>query len=150
MHKSGNPVRGELILRKPELTFLSCHAIGGTGGLTGPDLSSLGTSSSAETNIKSIVYPTESIKEGYEMQRVARKDGSEVIGYLIADKPGELTIRDVAGNEVAITKANIKAREKVHGSLMPTGVDASLEEQECVDLGSSLQKLGTPRPEERS
>src|SRR3546814_6828689 len=93
MHKSGNPVRGELILRKPELTCLSCHAIGGAGGLTGPDLSSLGTSSPAETIIKSIVYPTESIKEGYEMQRVARKDGSEVIGYLIADKPGEITIR---------------------------------------------------------
>src|SRR3546814_14821555 len=80
VQKSGNPVRGELIFRKPELTCLSCHAIGGAGGLTGPDLSSLGTSSPAETIIKSIVYPTESIKEGYEMQRVARKDGSEEIG----------------------------------------------------------------------
>src|SRR3546814_5481693 len=89
VQKSGNPVRGELIFRKPELTCLSCHAIGGAGGLTGPDLSSLGTSSPAETIIKSIVYPTESIKEGYEMQRVARKDGSEVIGYLIADKRSE-------------------------------------------------------------
>src|SRR5690606_37181505 len=39
VQKSGNPVRGELIFRKPELTCMTCHAIGGAGGLTGPDLS---------------------------------------------------------------------------------------------------------------
>src|SRR5690606_31084598 len=42
--KSGNPVQGELIFRKEELACLTCHAIGGAGGLIGPDLSSLGTS----------------------------------------------------------------------------------------------------------
>ncbi|MEC3880473.1 PVC-type heme-binding CxxCH protein [Parapedobacter sp. 10938] len=143
VQKSGNPVRGELVFRRPELTCLSCHAIGGAGGLTGPDLSSLGTSSPAETIIKSIIFPTESIKEGYEMQRVTRKDGTEVIGYLIADKPGEITIRDFAGNEVAIPKDNVQVREKVPGSLMPPGLAASLDEQEFVDLVSYLSKLGT-------
>ncbi len=141
--KSGNPAHGELIFRKPELACLSCHAIGGAGGLTGPDLSSLGTSSPAETIIKSVVYPTESIKEGFEMQRVARKDGSEVIGYLIADKPGEITVRDFAGNEVAIPKNNIQVREKVPGSLMPPGLTASLNEEEFIDLVSYLSNLGT-------
>lgn len=140
--KRGDPVRGELIFRKPELACLSCHAIGGGGGLIGPDLSSLGTSSPTETIIKSVIFPTESIKEGYEMQRVARKDGSEILGYLIADKPGEIVIRDFTGAEIPVPKANIQLREKVPGSLMPPGLTASLNEQEFTDLISFLSNLG--------
>src|SRR5690606_27459105 len=141
--KTGNPVAGELIFRKRELACLTCHAIGGAGGQIGPDLSSLGTSSPAGTIIKSIMYPTESIKEGFELQRVVRTDGSELMGYLVADKPGEVTVRDVTGNEVAIPKDNIQSREKVPGSLMPPGLTAGLDKQEFADLVSFLSKLGT-------
>ncbi|MGK6352826.1 PVC-type heme-binding CxxCH protein [Parapedobacter sp. DT-150] len=140
--KSGNPVQGELIFRKRELACMSCHAIGGAGGLIGPDLSSLGTSSPAETIIKSIMYPTESIKEGFELQRVVRTDGGELMGYLVADKPGEIIVRDVTGNEVAIPKDNIKTREKIPGSLMPPGLTASLDKQAFIDLVNFLSKLG--------
>lgn len=141
--RNGSPVRGELIYRKSELACLSCHAIGGAGGLIGPDLSSLGTSSPAETIIKSVIYPTESIKEGYELQRVARKNDSDILGYLVADRPNEVVIRDFTGNEVAIAKDNIVVREKVPGSLMPPNLTASLTEEEFVDLISYLSKLGT-------
>ncbi|RQP10311.1 MAG: dehydrogenase [Parapedobacter sp.] len=141
--KSGNPAQGELIFRKAELACLTCHAIGGAGGLIGPDLSSLGTSSPAKTIIKSIIFPTESIKEGYEMQRVARKDGREIIGYLVADKPGEIIMRDFTGSEIPVPKDNIKIIEKVPGSLMPPGLTASLNKQEFIDLISYLSKLGT-------
>lgn len=140
--KSGNPVHGELIFRKRELACLTCHAIGGAGGLIGPDLSSLGTSSPAETIIKSVIYPTESIKEGYELQRVVRTDGSEMMGYLVADRPSEIVMRDVTGHEVAIPKENIRTREKIPGSLMPPNLTASLEKQEFIDLISFLSKLG--------
>ncbi len=139
---SGDAAHGELVFRKPELACLTCHAIGGAGGLIGPDLSSLGTSSPAETIIKSIIYPTESIKEGYELQRVARKDGSELLGYLVSDRPGEIIMRDVTGLEVAIPKDHIRVREKVPGSLMPPGLTSGLDKQEFLDLISFLSKLG--------
>lgn len=140
--KGGNPARGELIFRKPELSCLTCHAIGGAGGLIGPDLSSLGTSSPTETIIKSLLYPTESIKEGYELQRVIRKDGSELMGYLVSDRPGEIVMRDVTGLEIAVSKDNIQAREKIPGSLMPPGLTAGLDKQDFLDLVSFLSKLG--------
>ncbi|GGC40184.1 L-sorbosone dehydrogenase [Parapedobacter defluvii] len=141
--KTGDPVKGELIFRKRELACLTCHAIGGAGGQIGPDLSSLGTSSPAETIIKSVIYPTESIKEGYELQRVVRTDGSEIMGYLVTDRPSEIIVRDVTGHEVAIPKDNIKTREKIPGSLMPPSLTASLDKQEFIDLISFLSKLGT-------
>ncbi len=139
---TGDAARGELVFRRQDLTCLTCHAIGGAGGMIGPDLSSLGTSSPAETIIKSIIYPTESIKEGYELQRVARKDGSELMGYLVSDRPGEIIMRDVTGLEVAIPKDQVKVREKVPGSLMPPGLTSPLDKQEFLDLVSFLSKLG--------
>ncbi len=139
---NGDAAAGELVFRKSELACLTCHAIGGAGGLIGPDLSSLGTSSPAETIIKSIIYPTESIKEGYELQRVARKDGSELMGYLVSDRPGEIVMRDVTGQEVAIPKDHIRVREKIPGSLMPPGLTSGLDKQEFLDLVAFLSKLG--------
>jgi len=144
--KAGNPVNGELIFRRRELACMTCHAIGGAGGQIGPDLSSLGTSSPAETIIKSVMYPTESIKEGYELQRVARTDGSEIMGYLVTDRPSEIVIRDVTGNEVAIPKDYIKTREKIPGSLMPPSLTATLDKQEFMDLVAYLSRLGTSGP----
>lgn len=140
--EAGDPVKGELIFRSQELTCLNCHAIGGAGGLIGPDLSSLGTSSPTETIINSIIAPTESIKEGYELQRIARKDQTEITGYLVSDRPNELIMRDVTGTEVAVPKDNIEAWEKIPGSLMPPGLTARLDRQEFLDLVSFLSELG--------
>ncbi|QEC51894.1 putative membrane-bound dehydrogenase-like protein [Anseongella ginsenosidimutans] len=140
--KGGNPLKGEHIFRRQELACLNCHAVGGAGGLIGPDLSSLGTSSPAETIIKSLMYPTESIKEGYELQRVSRKDLSEIMGYLVSDRPNEIVMRNAAGQEVSIPKDNIGEWEKVPGSLMPPGLTARLDKQEFLDLVSFLSSLG--------
>ena len=136
----GDPYMGEKVFRK--VNCVSCHAIGGAGGLMGPDLSSLGTSSPVETIIKSILEPSESIKEGYELQRVSRKDGSVTLGYMVSDKASEIDIRDMSGEIATIVKTTIEQLEKVSGSLMPPGLTASLERKEFIDLVSFLAKLG--------
>src|SRR5690606_26116732 len=71
-----------------------------------------------------------------------RTDDSEMMGYLVADRPSEIVMRDVTGHEVAIPKENIRTREKIPGSLMPPNLTASLEKQEFIDLISFLSKLG--------
>ncbi|WP_227687223.1 PVC-type heme-binding CxxCH protein [Spirosoma arboris] len=140
--ETADPVKGELVFRKSNLTCLTCHAIGGAGGRIGPDLSSLGTSSPAETIIRSILYPNQSIKEGFELQRVAKKDGSELMGYLVGNGSSELIIRDVSGSEVSIPKSQISSIEKIPGSLMPPGLTASLDKEEFVNLIGFLSKMG--------
>lgn len=138
--QSSDPEAGELIYRKS--SCFTCHALGGAGGLIGPDLSSLGTSSPVETIIRSILYPTASIKEGYELQRFVKKDGSEALGYLVSSGTTEIVMRDVTGLEVAIPKSQIQAMEKVPGSLMPAGLTAGLEKEEFDNLIGFLSKLG--------
>ncbi|MGX5857522.1 PVC-type heme-binding CxxCH protein [Dyadobacter jiangsuensis] len=142
--EKGDAVKGELIFRKAESSCTTCHAIGGAGGLIGPDLSSLGTSSPAETIIRSILYPSASIKEGYDLKRVVKKDGSELMGYLASDGANEIVIRDVTGKEVSIAKSQVQVMEKVPGSLMPPGLTASLDRDQFVNLVAFLTKLGEP------
>nr|WP_146899374.1 PVC-type heme-binding CxxCH protein [Adhaeribacter aerolatus] len=137
---SANPDLGEAVFRKTNCT--TCHAIGGAGGLNGPDLSSLGTSSPVETIINSILYPSNSIKEGYELQRVAKKDGSEMMGYLVSNGTSEIVMRDAAGKGVAIPKNQINSLTKIPGSLMPPGLTAGLEKEEFMNLVGFLSKLG--------
>ena len=137
-----DPEKGELIFRKAEVSCTNCHAIGGAGGRIGPDLSSLGTSSPVETIIRSILYPSASIKEGYDLKRVVKKDGSEMLGYLASDGASEIVIRDVTGKEVSIAKSQVELMEKVPGSLMPPGLTASLSKQEFTDLVGFLSKMG--------
>jgi putative heme-binding domain-containing protein len=137
-----DPEKGELIFRRASVNCTTCHAIGGAGGRIGPDLSSLGTSSPAETIIRSILYPNFSIKEGYDLKRVVKKDGSEMMGYLASDGASEIVIRDVTGKEVSIAKSQVQLMEKVPGSLMPPGLTASLDKDEFINLVGFLSKLG--------
>ena len=139
---TADPVLGEVIYRRANLMCQTCHAIGGAGGKIGPDLSSLGTSSPIDNIIQSLLAPNESIKEGYELQRVVKKDGSSVMGYLAGDGASALVIRNVAGIEESIPKAQIDVHENVPGSLMPPGLTAGLDKKEFVDLVGYLSKLG--------
>ncbi|QMU31490.1 c-type cytochrome [Adhaeribacter radiodurans] len=140
INRGADPIKGEAIFRKSNC--VTCHAIGGAGGLIGPDLSSLGTSSPVETIINSILYPTKSIKEGYELQRVVKKDGSEMMGYLVSNGASEVVMRDVTGMSVPVAKSQIDKIEKIPGSLMPAGLTAGLEKEEFMNLVGFLSKLG--------
>lgn len=142
VREKGDPAKGEQIFRRAEASCTTCHAIGGAGGLIGPDLSSLGTSSPPETIIRSILYPNLSIKEGYDLKRVVKKDGSEMLGYLASDGASEVVIRDVTGKEVSIAKSQLQVMEKVPGSLMPPGLTASLDQTEFINLVGFLTKMG--------
>ncbi|TLV02729.1 PVC-type heme-binding CxxCH protein [Dyadobacter luticola] len=144
VRENGDPVKGEQIFRRVESSCTTCHAIGGAGGLIGPDLSSLGTSSPAENIIRSILSPSASIKEGYDLKRVVKKDGSDMMGYLASDGANEIVIRDVTGKEVSIAKSQVQVMEKVPGSLMPPGLTASLDQTEFINLVGYLSKLGEP------
>ena len=61
----GDPARGELIFRRPDLNCMSCHSLSKAGGDVGPDLSSLGQTSPPDYIINSILNPDQAIKEQY-------------------------------------------------------------------------------------
>lgn len=143
--KEGDPARGEAVFRRSALACLSCHAIGGAGGIVGPDLSGIGTSAQRDYLLESIVMPSKVVREGYNTANVVTTSGKVIRGILQRESPKELVIRDPKGADIVVAARDIE--EKSHGgSLMPEGLDRSLTDAELVDLVRFLSEVGRPGP----
>jgi putative heme-binding domain-containing protein len=146
VQKLGDPARGEKVYRRAQLLCISCHAIGGSGGVIGPDMVSIGGSAPIDYLIESILNPTAKIKEGYHMTMVTTKDGGVFAGGVAQDSSDELVIRDAANQMHRVAKANITQKTISPVSMMPPGLTASLREDEFLDLVRFLSELGREGP----
>ncbi|MDF1754113.1 MAG: c-type cytochrome [Verrucomicrobiales bacterium] len=140
--EKGNPQRGEAIYRRASLQCIVCHAIGGSGGIIGPDLVSIGSSAPVDYLIESLLEPSKKIKEGYHTTLVTLKNGDTFAGAVAREDNNEIVIRDAAGNENRISKKQIKNQQVSPISLMPPGLTLQLREDEFIDLVRFLSELG--------
>jgi len=137
----GDAERGEMIYRRPELACQKCHAIGGSGGLAGPDLISLGASAPVDYILDSVLEPNKQVKENYHSVHVETKTGQQYSGIKVGDTGTQLILRDAEDREIRIDRAEIDT-ERIGGSLMPEGLTDSLTRSELVDLVRFLSELG--------
>jgi putative heme-binding domain-containing protein len=142
----GDPVHGEEVYRRKELSCVACHSIGGAGGKVGPDMTSIGASAPVDYLIESVWFPNRKVKEGYHAVMVETKDGEEFSGVLVRENTEQLVLRDATGREVPIAKNNIRDRRIGTLSLMPAGLIDALSAQDRVDLFRFLSELGKPGP----
>jgi len=138
----GDPHRGEEVYRRAQLMCMTCHAIGGVGGVIGPDLVSIGSSAPVDYLVESLIDPSKKIKEGYHTTLVTTKKGDAFAGAVASENGDEVVIRDAAGQEQRIAKTDIANTTVSPVSLMPPGLTASLREDEFVDLVRFLSELG--------
>lgn len=137
----GNADRGEQIFRRAELGCLKCHAISGSGGQVGPDMTSIGASAQVDYLIDSLLQPDKQVKEGYHSVVVATDDGGVINGIKLRQSDTELVLRDGEDREIVIPLSKIE--EQAAGkSLMPAGLIENLTEAELVDLVRFLSELG--------
>ncbi len=81
-----NAARGEdVYLRRQQLLCMSCHAIGESGGLIGPNMVSLGSSAPVDYIIESLLEPSKKVNEGYHMTMITTKAGQIVSGGIVQD-----------------------------------------------------------------
>lgn len=137
----GDPHRGETVYRRQQLQCQKCHAIGGAGGLVGPDLISLGASAQVDYIIESLLEPNRKVKENYHALTILTDQGKLVTGIPVRDGQEELVLRDAEGRVVTIPKATIEERAESR-SLMPDGTMDGLTRAELVDLVRFLSELG--------
>jgi putative heme-binding domain-containing protein len=142
----GDPVRGERVFRRADLACTICHAIGGAGGLVGPDMTSIGASAPVDYLVEALLLPNAKIKEGYHAVVVETKDGEEVTGTVARETQQELFLRNATGQEVAVPKTTIARRENGKLSLMPSGLLEPVAEKDRLDLFAFLSRLGKPGP----
>ena len=139
--KEGDPARGETIYRRTQLQCINCHAIGTAGGLVGPNLISLGSSSQLDYILESLWLPDAKLKEGYNTLNVLTDDGRATSGIPLGRDDNSLRLRLADGKEVEIPTDAIEV-EQPGKSLMPAGLIDSLTQNELVDLVAFLAALG--------
>ncbi|MEK0450615.1 MAG: hypothetical protein RL088_2883 [Verrucomicrobiota bacterium] len=145
VQKNGNPVEGETIYRRLALACTACHAIGGAGGKVGPDMTTIGASAPLDYLIESLYVPNAKVKEGYNAVAFSLKGGRAANGVLLRETPDAVFLRDAAGNETSVPKADITARENV-GSIMPAGLLNTLTDREKAHVFAFMAQLGKPGP----
>jgi putative heme-binding domain-containing protein len=137
----GDPARGEAIYRTAANQCLKCHAIGGAGGLVGPDMVSLGATAQIDYLLESLIAPAAKVKENFHSKVVLDGDGQVTSGIPVRETEQEIVLRDAEDKLVTIAKSNIE-NIKDGRSLMPDGLVDSLTRQELVDLTAFLAQLG--------
>lgn len=138
----GDATRGAEIYNRPELSCAVCHTINGSGGIIGPDLSSIGASAPVDYLIESLIDPSTKIKEGYRMSTITTKNGDFYSGATLREDQDVVILRTPVGKEVRVPKKSIESRETSSVSMMPSGLCASLGESEFIDLVKYLSLLG--------
>ncbi|WP_437184941.1 PVC-type heme-binding CxxCH protein [Planctomicrobium sp. SH668] len=139
---AGNAANGERIYRRKELLCMSCHSIGGAGGLAGPDILSLGASSPVDYILDSLINPSAKIKEGYHTNTIALEDGRVVSGVVVREGDTEIVLRDAQNKEMVIPVAEVDERIMSPNSLMPPELVSRLNNEELLDLVVFLSSLG--------
>ena len=117
-------------------TCLDCHRIAGEGGSDGPDLTHAGARFSGADLLETILRPNETIPDQYRDTEVWTRGGRLIVGTVVEESDGELTIR-TRGQEArleTVAKEEIELRRPTPLSRMPEGLLNTFELEEILDL----------------
>ena len=118
-----------------------CHSVWGIGGKIGPDLTKIGSIRTGRNILESIVLPSATIAQGYDVLNVTLKDGESISGIRVGKSEDPLILRDAAGNETCHRQQSIESIQVSNVSLMPEGLLQQLTTTEIRDLLAFLQSL---------
>lgn len=139
---SGDSLRGQKLFAEPGgVNCAACHRIAGQGSDLGPDLSGAGTQFDRLALAEAILYPSKTVREGYQQIAIEMADDEEFSGVVKGETAETLTLRDSSGREHKLPRASIKARRNSALSLMPEGLQAALTLEDFADLVAYLASL---------
>ncbi len=123
----------------------SCHRMGGEFGGIGPDVTGSANRYSLRDLLENITDPSKVISDQYESTLVEKKDGGTIVGRIIKEEGGELSVAENPFQPeklTAVKAADIKARSKYPISAMPPTQLMQLNQDEVLDLIAYLLSGG--------
>jgi len=143
--RQGNKKRGSVLFKS--MACSSCHKVSGSGDEIGPDLTSIGTTLSAERIVEELLWPNRQVKEGYSVVVVVTDQGKVHTGFERKTKESlnsnVLVLYDLATKKPITIKTQHIEAKRIAGSPMPPGLTALLSKPQLLDLVQYLSELGT-------
>lgn len=137
--------RGKAMYRTAQCA--TCHLFAGDGGNIGPDLTGAGNRYSVQDLAESIVEPSKVISDLYSFQEIEKKDGSIVIGRIIAEENGQyfvMTNPFAPDAQTQVNLADVASKREYGISPMPPGLINMLGPDDLLDLIAYLFSGGDP------
>jgi putative heme-binding domain-containing protein len=132
-HNTGDALRGQAVFTK---TCAQCHTIYGQGGAVGPDLTGVGREN-VDAILTNLLDPNLVIGAPYFVHVAKMKDGTVVSGVLIEDTPQRIVLKDQT-KTYPLQRKDIARLVQQNISMMPEGLEKTMNDQEFADLVSFL------------
>jgi putative membrane-bound dehydrogenase-like protein len=141
---NGDVNRGKELTAKAETSCVTCHRIGNVGVDFGPALTEIGSKLGKEAMFEAIIEPNAGVSMGFETTQLETKDGNMAIGIVSSETNDELTLTMPQGITNKFKKSDVTKREKMPTSMMPSGINQALTQQDLVDVVEYLVSLKKP------
>ena len=138
--REGNAISGRKVFAEH---CAQCHAVDGTGGQVGPDLSGI-RNQPADAILLHVVAPDYEISAGYQAYVIETRDRQTLVGRLESEAPNSLTLRDGASQQHVILRSDVVSVSASTRSLMPPELERTMSDQDMADLIGYLK--ANPRP----
>jgi putative membrane-bound dehydrogenase-like protein len=117
-----------------------CHAYGGRGGNVGPDLTRIGSNTSRERIIASILQPSREIAPDYQPWSLVTSDGKSYTALRLpkAGDDGKENYIDSDGRVFTLASGEIEERHAADKSIMPDNLQSTLTIEDLRDLVTFL------------
>lgn len=117
----------------------TCHQYGSLGENVGPVLTEI-QRKSREALLHDILDPNAAVDTRYLNHRVSTTDGKVITGIVDQETDLEVSLRQMGGQQVTISKKDISDFTSLGISLMPEGLENGLSTQDLADLLAFLQQ----------
>ncbi len=114
----------------------------------GPDLTNLAKRSDYRSILESTIHPNMVVSEQFEQHELRMKDGSIVLGRVVAEENGEYSLVQSGLEPLKLTKiekAKVASKEGSKLSMMPGGLINSMNPEELKDLIAYFVSCGDKR-----
>jgi cytochrome c oxidase cbb3-type subunit III len=113
----GNPQAGGAVF---SANCSRCHSVAGEGGLTGPDLTTVGTQRSYSDLRESLLDPDAQVDSPYWSVAAVTSNGKSIRGLRLNEDSFSIQVRDDEGRLQSILKRDLKSVDLIRLSPMPS------------------------------
>lgn len=156
LERSGTQVRQEVIAAYTDALTLEadfdrgrvafgkhcagCHKIGDQGHEIGPNLAAM-TSRGPEAILVNVLDPNREVNPQYLNYVVLTEDGRTATGMIASENANSITLRRAEGVTDAVRRDEIAQLKSTGLSIMPEGLEESIDKQAMADIIGYLMQL---------
>ncbi len=127
---AGDAARGQIVYQK---NCMACHRLRNQGFEVGPNLGTISNRTPDEL-LTQILDPNRDVLASYTQYSILTDDDRVVTGLIASESPNSITLRRAEGIDETILRQNIEEISGSGRSIMPEGLEDSIDQQQMSDL----------------